>query len=285
MKPNNLYQKITDQILALMEEHGSDWTRPWTAHGVGMPTNVVTGAQYRGVNVLLLGLAAAKSGFATSLWGTFRQWRSKGGCVRKGEKGTLGVFYKSMTIEEGEEEKTVPVLKHFYLFNADQVDGVEFEPEESIPEPERIANVEQFIANTGAEIHQGGDKACYSPIRDRIRVPVISAFANNKAYYASLLHELGHWTGHWSRLDRKAGMKSRFSDEAYAMEELVAELGAAFLSIQLGIDHEPRSDHAKYLNHWVRVLKDDSRAFSSAASKAQAVADYLMGLQGQAEAA
>jgi len=281
MKPNDLYAEITKKIIELMETHGSDWTRPWVSHGNGMHKNIITNAHYRGINVLLLGLA----GYGTRVLGTFKQWRMKGGKVRKGEKGTLGVFYKPLTVGENDEERSIPILKHFYLFNVDQVDGVKVETPEPVPEPERISSVERFVTNTSAIIQQGGSRACYSPRSDMIRIPEISAFGEAESYYSTLLHELSHWTGHWTRLDRKDAMQSRFGDQSYALEELVAELSAAFLGISLGVHHEPRPDHAKYLNNWMQVLKDDMRAFSTAASKAQQAADYLLELQMQSEAA
>jgi len=282
MKSTELYTQITQQILELMEEHGTDWTRPWTSQGGGAHRNIITGANYRGINVLLLGLA----GYDAPIWATFKQWRMIGGKIRKGEKGTLGVFYKPVAvIGEGDDERTVPLLKHFYLFNLEQVDGVEIEPTDPIPEPERIGAVETFIENTGALIHVGGNQASYSPRSDLIRIPPIKAFGEAETYYSTLLHELSHWTGHFSRLDRADGTKGRFGDNAYALEELVAELSSAFLSISLQISHEPQPDHAKYLNNWMEVLRGDMRAFTSAASKAQQAADYLVDLKGRAEAA
>ncbi len=280
MKPNDIYTKITEQIIELMNTHGSDWTRPWTGSGAGMHHNIITNAHYRGINVLLLGLAAYEQGYDSSLWGTFRQWQTAGGAVRKHEKGTLCVFYKPLTVGN-DDERRIPVLKHFYLFNVDQVDGVEVIPIDTVPEPERLDAVEDFITNTGAVVHEGGSKAAYSPSRDYIRIPLLSAFSEREAYYSTLLHELGHWTGHQRRLDRREGMESRFGDEVYAMEELVAELSAAFLSITMNIIHEPREDHAKYLNNWMDVLSGDMRAFSTATSKAQQATDYLVELNAE----
>jgi len=262
-----------------METHGTDWTRPWATSGGGGPRNIVSNAYYRGINILLLGLSAHQQDFDTHYWATYRQWKMKGGMVRKGQKGTMGVFYKNRTIGEGDEERTIPVMKHFFLFNLDQVDDIEIEQPEPLPEPERIEIVEEFISDSGANIIQGGNRACYSPVSDKIRIPEIGAFGDAEAYYSTLFHELSHWTGHKSRLNRADGMQSRFGYSAYAIEELVAEISSAFLSISLGVSHEPRADHAKYLNSWLQVLKDDMRAFTNAASKAQAAADYLVGLQ------
>lgn len=286
MTSHEIYHHITQQILTLMAQEGTDWTRPWSTHA-GTPSNFLTGAHYKGVNTLLLGLAAHAQGYDIPVWGTFKQWRLKGGSVRRGEHGTLGVFYKLETFrkEDTGEEAHIPVLKHFFLFNAAQVDGIEIPPSKPLPEVERNAEVDDFIASTGAVIHEQGHRAFYRPKTDQIWMPVISAFRDQEAFYSTLLHELSHWTGHPSRLNREEGMKGRFGDEAYAMEELVAELGACFLGIQLQVSHEPRRDHAQYLNNWMQVLKNDPRAFSSAASKAQAAADYLLGPSSLTQAA
>ena len=277
MNSTDIYQKITNQITSLMQQHGSDWTRPWTATSAS-PTNFLTGDQYRGINTLLLNLQAHDSGYDKPYWATFKQWRMKDGRVRKGESGTLGVFYKPVPVKQTDEDgRTIPVLKHFYLFNADQVEGIEWsEPSEPIEAVERNQAVDDFIASTGAIIHETGSRAFYSPVKDDIHIPAISAFSSDEMFYSTLLHELSHWSGHQSRLNRKDGMQSRFGDNAYAMEELTAELASAFLSIQLKVSHEPREDHAKYLNSWLNVLQQDMKAFSSAASKAQTIADYLL---------
>lgn len=227
---------------------------------------------------MLLGLAAHQQGYDRPLWATFKQWRLKGATVRRGEHGTLGIFYKPETFRDENTGKdvTIPILKHFFLFNLAQVEGIEVEPLTPLSRVERNQQVDRFIQGTGAVIHEQGHRAYYSPSTDHIWMPPIHAFTDQQAFYSTLFHELGHWTGHADRLDRKDGMDSRFGDQAYAMEELVAELASCFLSIQLQVSHEPRADHAQYLNHWLQVLKDDSKAFSSAASKAQVAADYLL---------
>jgi antirestriction protein ArdC len=279
MNSTNLYSKITSQITALMQQHGSDWTRPWTST-TGGPSNALTGNHYKGINTLLLNLQASDKGYNLPYWATFKQWRMKGGKVRKGEKGTLSVFYKPVNISQPNEKcKTVPILNHFHLFNADQVEGIEFlKTVEPIALAERNHAVDEFIYNTGAIIKETGSRASYSPSKDHIHIPPISAFTDPEMFYSTLLHELSHWSGHATRLDRKEGMQGRFGSSAYAMEELIAELASAFISIQLKVSHEPRKDHAQYLNSWIKVLGQDPKAFSSAASKAQSVADYLTGL-------
>jgi len=276
---NNIefYNKITSQITELMQQHGSDWTRPWTSTAGG-PSNALTGDHYKGINTLLLNLEAHGKGYSQPYWATFKQWRMKGGSVRKGQRGTLCVFYKPIVIEQPNESiKTVPVMKHFFLFNADQVDGIEIpETEESVAIQDRNHAVDGLLNCTGAIIHETGSRAYYSPSKDHICIPPLSAFSSSEMFYSTLLHELSHWSGHPTRLNREEGMQSRFGSSAYAMEELVAELASAFLSIQLKVSHEPRKDHAQYLNSWLQVLDQDPKAFSSAASKAQRVSDYLL---------
>jgi len=273
----DLYNKITSQITELMQQHGSDWTRPWTSTAGG-PSNALTGDHYKGINTLLLNLEAHGKGYSQPYWATFKQWRMKGGSVRKGQRGTLCVFYKPIVIEQPNESiKTVPVMKHFFLFNADQVDGIEIpETEESVAIQDRNHAVDGLLNCTGAIIHETGSRAYYSPSKDHICIPPLSAFSSSEMFYSTLLHELSHWSGHPTRLNREEGMQSRFGSSAYAMEELVAELASAFLSIQLKVSHEPRKDHAQYLNSWLQVLDQDPKAFSSAASKAQRVSDYLL---------
>ena len=286
MYSSNLYSKITSQITELMQQHGSDWTRPWTSADGG-PLNALTGDHYKGINTLLLNLEANVNGYGKPYWATFKQWRMKGGSVRKGQKGTLCVFYKPVAIEQANNElKTIPVMRHFFLFNADQVEGVELpDTEEPAVVEGRNQAVDDFLTSTGAVINEGGSRAYYSPSEDHVCIPPFSAFSSSEMFYSTLLHELSHWSGHPTRLDRKEGMKGRFGSSAYAMEELVAELASAFLSIQLKVSHEPRKDHAQYLNSWIKVLAQDPKAFSSAASKAQGVADYLIEFNERKQAA
>jgi len=286
MNNNDLYNKITSQITELMQQHGSDWTRPWTSTSGG-PSNALTGDHYKGINTLLLNLKANDRGYKRPYWATFKQWRMKGGNVCKGEKGTLCVFYKPVAIEQPNERlKTVPVMNHFFLFNDDQVEGIEFpEAEETVSLMDRNHAVDDLLIGTGADIHESGSRAYYSPGKDQISIPPLSAFTSSELFYSTLLHELSHWSGHPTRLDRKEGMQGRFGSSAYAMEELVAELASAFLSIQLKISHEPRKDHAQYLNSWLKVLDKDPKAFSTAASKAQGVSDYITGLHTREKAA
>lgn len=282
----DLYNKITSQITELMRQHGSDWTRPWTTTAGG-PSNALTGDRYKGINTLLLNLEAHGKGFSKPYWATFKQWRMKGGSVRKGQRGTLCVFYKPIAIEQPNESiKTVPVINQFFLFNADQVDGIVTpELEEPVTIQDRHHAVDDLLNCSGATIYETGSRAYYSPSKDHILIPPLSAFSSSEIFYSTLLHELSHWSGHPTRLNREEGMQGRFGSSAYAMEELVAELASAFLSIQLKVSHEPRKDHAQYLNSWIKILDQDPKAFSSAASKAQGVADYLLGFRANKQAA
>lgn len=277
----DIYQEVTNKIIDLMETHGSNWTQPWTAQTGGLPYNAVTKKHYNGMNVILLGCA----GYSSPVWATYKQWKTKGCQVRRGEKGTMGIFYKAIQItdQETEEEKTIPMIRSFVLFNSAQVDGYTEEQAPEITEEERNEIADMFIRNTQANITHGGDRAFYSPGYDRIQLPNFADFHNAEAYYGTALHELAHWTGHKSRLDRSKAMASRFGTQQYAAEELVAEVAAAFMSVQLGVSVEPRADHAKYINGWLSVLKNDKKAFSNAVSRAQKASDYLNDLQGQVE--
>ena len=288
----NLYQTVTDKIVSAIEAGAGDWQMPWIGFKAGLPHNATTDAEYHGVNVLMLWAEAAFSGYDTNQWASYKQWQSRGVQVRKGEKGTLIVYAGSTIIQDetGEDEaRQVRFLKCSHVFNASQVDGWE-NPEIVYPDlAERIEGAEQFVSATGAIRQHGGDRAFYSPSCDVIRLPYAKAFKDTELstatenYYAVLLHEMTHWTGGKKRCDRQFG--KRFGDQAYAAEELVAELGSAFLCAQLGITNEPRPDHAQYLAHWLEIMKGDKRAIFTAASAATKAAEYLNGLQTKADQA
>jgi antirestriction protein ArdC len=293
----DVYTQVTDTIISAIEAGAGQWDMPWHRHGVThtRPMNALTGKRYRGVNVLALWAAAEARGFTTGLWGTYRQWQEKGAQVRKGEKSSLVVFFKELAVDEtnpetGETERGRRLIaKASYVFNANQVDGF------ALPEPvapanpaEVLAEVEAYIAATGARVAFGGEGAFYRPLTDTIHMPDRTRFVGSatssatECLYSTLLHELTHWTGIKTRCDREFG--KRFGDDAYAMEELVAELGAAFLCADLGIANTPRPDHAAYISHWLTVLKADKKAIFTAASKAAQAVDYLDGLQPADEA-
>ena len=285
----DLYARVTNRIIDDLAKGVRPWLKPWTegkASGQSALPRRHNGTPYKGVNILLLWGAALDSGFASTTWMTYRQAAELGSQVRKGERGSL-VVYADRVIrteqgEAGEEvERSIPFLKGYTVFNADQVDRlpasyyVASAPEGLPCGP--LPTAEAFFARSGARFLHGGDRAFYSPARDCIQLPPVAAFRDAESYAATKAHELIHWTGHGERCAREFG--KRFGDTAYAREELVAELGAAFLCSSLALTPEPREDHAAYLGHWLSVLKADKRAIFSAASHAQRAADYLHDLQ------
>lgn len=285
---NDVYQIITNHILEMMDHSTGKWKMPWHNATI-QPVNVETGKPYHGINVLSLWCASLKKGYTTGYWGTFKQWKTKGASVRKGEKACPVVFYKPLEREEtnpktGETELVETyVARLYWAFNADQVEGWQAPALPSTGEAETVHAAERFVTYSKARIvHQGGS-AFYCPSKDAITMPPREWFfathtsSATENYYSALFHELTHWTGHQNRLDRN--LTTRFGKESRAMEELVAELGAAFLCVQLGISPTPREDHAAYLAGWLQALKNDKRAIFAAASKASQAVDYLNGLQ------
>ena len=284
----SVYRKITEQISAAIAAGAPRYEMPWHRSGpaCARPVNVLTNNPYQGINVVALWVAAQSRGFASGTWGTYRQWRTLGAQVRKGEKGSTIVFYKKVEAASSEEpaddDKPASrlVARASVVFNADQVDSwAPPEPADALDPARVLDEAERFVRAVGADIHEGGDVACYRPHADYIQMPPRSAFQGTststatESYYAVLLHELTHWTGHKSRLNRD--FSGRFGNEAYAMEELVAELGTAYLCADLNVANSPRPDHAAYVAGWVRVLGNDSRAIFLAAGKASAAASYL----------
>lgn len=258
--------EITDQFIAAIETVGSDWKCPWRKVG-SLPTNAATGKRYSGVNLLVLMMQGG------GLWATYKQWESLGAQVRKGEKGTL-IVRPLMGKDKETEETVIYGWGGATVFAAHQVDGYEVEASEAVDLT--VETVEAFIADTGADIRRVvSDRAFYSPGKDFIVVPSVEQFSTTEDYYGTVLHELVHWTGHKARLDRGLDT-SRFGDDAYAFEELVAELGASFLCQHFGIHAGFREDHAKYLKNWLKVLRNDTKAIMTAASKATVAMDYLM---------
>jgi antirestriction protein ArdC len=279
----DVYTRVTDKIIAAIEAGADTWTMPWhAAEGGGYPVNAATGQNYRGVNILNLWVTAQEKGYADPHWATFKQWQDLGKQVAKGEKSTLGVFWKrfegnaTAPVEQdadGEDARSYMVARAFSLFNACQTEGYEPIAQPIRPEHERIDSAESFFEALGADIRHGGSKAFYRPSTDQIQMPSFEAFVDPIAYYATLAHEATHWSGHGSRLDRD--LKGRFGDDSYAAEELIAELGAAFVSASLQLTAEPRDDHAAYIDNWLKILKADNRAIFTAAGHAQRAADYL----------
>lgn len=299
----DLYARVTDRIVDDLARGVRPWAKPWASAGAGgaritLPLRSC-GTPYRGVNVLLLWGAAIERGYTAPMWMTYRQAQELGAQVRKGEAGSLVVFANRVTRTETNErgddvEREIPVMRGYTVFNVEQIDGLPERfraPGQPAPVPvgvpgavdlEPHALAEAFFAATGAEFRHGGDQAFYAPSRDVIQLPPVVAFRDAAAYAGVKAHELVHWTGHPARLSRAFG--KRFGDHAYAFEELVAELGAAFLCAHLGVTPEIREDHAAYLAHWLQVLQQDKRAIFTAATQAQRAVDYLQGLQAVARA-
>lgn len=286
----DLYTRVTDAILADLEQGVRPWLKPWNAaHAAGPITRPLRagGQPYKGINVLMLWTAAIMQNFAAPIWMTFQQAKELKANVRKGSKASLVVYTdritRTETTESGEEqERDIYFMKSYCVFNVEQIDGLpphfyttatpQLAPEQ------RIEAADRFFTNTRADIRHGGNQAYYAPAADAVQLPPFVSFRDAESYYCTLAHEMTHWTKHPSRLDRSFGRKT-FGDEGYAREELVAEIGAAFLCCDLGLMPEPREDHAAYLSHWLKVLKDDKRAIFQAAAHAQRAVDFLHGLQ------
>ncbi|MBP1092135.1 ArdC family protein [Bradyrhizobium diazoefficiens] len=295
----DVYERITSRIVAELEQGVRPWLKPWNAeHAAGRITRPLrfNGQPYQGINVLMLWGESVAKGYAAPIWMTFKQAAELGGHVRQGEHGSLIVYADRIRRTErdeatGEEaEREIPFLKGYTVFNVEQVEGLPAHfyavAGPRLDPVRRIERAERFFAATGADIRNGGNMAYYVASDDRVQMPPFESFRDADSYYATLAHEVTHWTKHGKRLDRDFGRK-RWGDEGYALEELVAELGAAFLFADLDLTPEPREDHAAYIAHWLKVLKNDKRAIFTAASHAQRAADYLNGLQasGKVEAA
>jgi len=277
------YQRITDQIVAQLEAGVRPWVQEWrndTANVSATPLRS-TGQPYRGINTIMLWLARRSMGYAANTWLTFRQAAELGAMVRKGETGHLVVKYGTFS-PKADEDRNIPFLKGYTVFNADQIDGLpaSFHPsiEPFVPSTvPHIETVDAFVAGAGASVIFDGPRAFYSPATDRITMPDRERFTDEVCLYSTLLHELSHWSGAKHRLNRD--LKNRFGDNAYALEELIAEMSAAFLCADLGVPHDPQGNTATYIANWLSTLKNDKRAIFTAAAKAQQAADYLRELQ------
>jgi antirestriction protein ArdC len=283
-KPD-VYQKVADAIVNAIEQGVSTWRMPWHTSGkfAFSPINATSRKPYRGINTVCLWAAAQAKGYERGEWGTYQQWHERGAQVRKGEKATAVVFWKfahstAETQEAGEEHTAsgsrLLFTRGYSVFNAAQVDGYTPKPDADTPIEQRIESAEQFFSRINARVLHQGNRAFYSPADDAITLPPFAAFYTPTDYYSTRAHETGHWTAKAGRCDRQLG--KRFGDNAYSVEELIAELTAAFTLAHLGLSSEPRPDHAQYLASWLRVLKADKRAVFTAASKAQQAADYLV---------
>lgn len=286
----DIHQQVTDTIIQQLEQGTVPWHKPWKGDDnrlFSIPKNLTTGNKYRGINILLLWSSEIAHDYQTQEWASFKQWQEKKEAVRKGEKGSMIVYYDTMEKEVEGETKKIPFLKSSFVFNRSQLASyTPAEKEEThdvIPLVERIEKVGGFIANTSAIVEHKNYTACYIPSEDKILMPLPEAFIDTEVhtategYYSTLLHELTHWSGHKDRLNRVGGKK--FGDENYATEELVAELGAAFFCAEFEITTTTKADHSSYIARWLKALKENKHCVITAASEASKAVSYLQELQ------
>jgi antirestriction protein ArdC len=286
----DIHAEITAKLVAAIEADPGRPSLPWrrNAAPLFMPENALTKKPYNGINVVSLWVAAEVQGYSAPIWATYKQWSEMDCQVRKGEKSSLVIFYKEYETDPNPDDDSDDgrrrIARASYVFNASQVDGFALpDPPQPIGPIERIEGVDRFIRNIGARVEHGGDRAYYRPSTDHIQMPDEDRFCGtetmtrSEGYYATLLHEHLHYTSPSNRCNRELG--KRFGDAAYAAEELVAEIGSAFLCAELGITQDTRPDHAQYLAHWVQLLKNDSRAIFTAAAKASEAVAFLKRLQ------
>jgi len=286
--PRDHYQEVTDRIIAAIEAGTPPWRRPWDpdkAGGPAMPCNAATGQRYRGINVLTLGLSSLAFSSGDPRWATYKQAEDRGWQVRKGERGTTGYFFKRLELrdesrpeDDADAVKRIPLLRAFTLFHASQIDGIpDYIPPTIAEAPWRAPEAAEIIlANSGAVVRFGGDRAFYSPTTDHIQMPPQSAFSTSEGFCGTLLHEASHWTGHSSRLDRD--LRNRFGSHDYSREELRAEIGQVMVCAELGIavSDSDFSNNAAYLASWLERLRSDRKEIFRAAADAQRIADYLL---------
>lgn len=278
----DLYANVTNRIITALEQGAPPWICPWQ-DGTAIPSNLATGKPYRGINVLMLSIEAMAHNYTDSRWLTFKQANELGTHIRKGEHGTPIVFYRLREINDATVDivdtdaaakRSIPMLKGYTVFNASQL---EFLPDRFEVRPsvawQPISEAEMLLSETGAVICHGGNRAFYRPSDDIIQLPPSAWFAQPADYYATALHELCHWTGHQSRLNRVLGR--RHNIEAYAYEELVAEIGAAFLCAHCSLP--ALLEHASYIDSWLDALRRDKRLIFTAAGAAQKAADFVLG--------
>jgi len=283
----SLYQEITDKIVADLETGRVPWVQPWGTSmakaSLAMPKNTATKRRYSGINVLILWRAVIDRGFAGQSWLTFRQALGLGAHVRKGERGTTVVYADRFVPSEerrraerdGDEPEAIPFLKRFTVFNTDQCDDLPAELATApppVPEGLILPQAEALIAASHADFRIAGERAFYVPADDYIQVPRPDAYFEPINWHRTALHELGHWTGHSSRLARD--LSGNFASKSYGKEELVAEMASAFVCASLGI--VPTVRHADYLGAWLDILREDNHAIIRAASAASKAADYLL---------
>jgi len=276
-----IYAMVTDRIVKMLEAGVAPWKRTWSGGTGFMPRNMVSGKAYRGINSLLLSC----SEFSSDYWMTYKQATSKGGQVRKGEKSSPVIFWKKLDIEDRNtgKKKKIPFLRYYSVFNLDQIDGIEppDAPTETIQfDPIRAAEEIVIAMPSQPIIVHEENRAFYRPSSDTVNMPKPKMFHKPEHYYSTLFHELVHATGHEDRLARPGIMeRTSFGSNDYSKEELVAEMGAAFLCAHAHIDQETLTDSASYLQNWIKVLKGDSKLAVCAASAAQKASDFILNIQ------
>lgn len=277
----DIYQQVTDRIISLIESGTVPWRKCWSA-GSGMPKNLISKKEYRGINVFIL----ASSSYSSPYWLTYKQATDLGGFVRKGEKSTPVIFWKMLDKHDQDEETKatgrIPMLRQYHLFSVEQCDGITVppDPEETINPFSAIEKCEQIIAGykNRPDIHFGGAKAFYRVSEDRVQMPHKHTFNSSEDFYQVLLHELSHSTGHKSRLARKEVLeRNEFGSEDYSSEEICADLSASMLCAIAGISNQTIEMSASYINGWLSVLRQDKKAIVVAAARAQAAADHILG--------
>ncbi len=287
LKRGDVYTRVTNEIIQAIEAGIGEYCMPWHRSAAsGLPCNAATKNHYHGINTIALWSTSYLRGYTSPFWATYRQWNAIGAQVRKGAKASAIIFFKPKVSENekgAHDDKTTEshlIIRSSFVFNADQVDG--WQKAEELPDvdrTDRLEAVDTFISSLGAEVLYGGDVASYSKSLDRINMPERWRFVGTEtssateAFYSVLLHEHVHWSGHQKRLNRN--LSGRFGTGAYAMEELVAEIGAAFLCADLGISVHPRLDHAVYARGWLVVLREQKTAIFTASSAAMAACRYL----------
>ena len=278
----SLYESITNKIIESLKEGVLPWHKPWASSNTFLPLRY-NGIPYQGINTLLLWIVSSDLGYTSPTWMTFKQAQELGGHVKKGERGTpvcyADTIHKESTNDQGEQEvKHFSFLRSYTVFNVEQIEGLPsqyyIKPTQGFSSDERIASLEAFVSSTGASITEGGDRASYIPSLDIIKMPPFASFDSPECYYATLCHELVHWTGHPSRLDRK--ITNGFGSKDYAFEELVAELGSAFLAGHLGFTPQIPDNHASYIASWIKALGQDHQMIFRAAGLAQKAVEFLM---------
>ncbi len=285
----DVYTRVTNRIVADLEQGVRTWMKPWNAgHTAGRITRPLrhNSQPYSGINILMLWASAIEQGFTAPIWMTFKQAHELKANVRKGEKGSLVVYANSITktedTDDGAVERDIHFMKGYTVFNVEQIENLPEhyygKPAATLTPVERIAHADAFFNALKADIRYRGDRAYYALEPDYIQIPIIDAFRDAESFYSTLAHESTHWTRHPSRLARDFGRKA-WGDQAYAHEELVAELGSAFLCADLQLTPEVRDDHAAYIASWLTILKNDKRFIFQAAAHAQRAIDFLHRLQ------